>query len=217
MQLASHLADCPDCGTWAESERRIDEHIGHAMRAVAVPPMLSLHLMRRLGVERDAWYRGWMVRAVGIAAGLLVAVWLGWALWWNHRPGVDLGGIAQLVDVPLSSPEQVEDWFDYRLGVSMTAPPQFNYALLFDEGRAEFQGKLVPYLLFHDPKKPEAIAKVYVLSARQFNLEEARKQTVPQGSRRNVTVLLHPTNSGVLYVGVCPAGVSLDSFFTAKQ
>ena len=39
----------------------------------------------------------------------------------------------------LSSPEQVEDWFDYRLGVSMTAPPQFNYALLFDEGRAEFQ------------------------------------------------------------------------------
>ena len=61
--LAAHLADCPDCGPWAEAEHRIDEKVGVAMRDVAIPDGLQQRIVRRLGVERDAWWRARVKRS----------------------------------------------------------------------------------------------------------------------------------------------------------
>src|SRR5207244_393513 len=89
-ELAGHLADCPDCGPWAQNEHRVDEALGKAMRAVPVPSGLALKIVRRLHVERDAWYRGWAVRAAGIAAALLLLLWGSWAFWLGKKATVDL-------------------------------------------------------------------------------------------------------------------------------
>jgi hypothetical protein len=216
QQLASHLADCPDCGAWAENERRLDEHIGKAVQAVAVPPALARIVVRRLDIARDAWYRAWMVRGAGVAAALLLAVWLGWALWWSWKPAPNLVKILDDVDIPLSSKEQVEHWFAYRKGITMIAPPQFNYNYLWSQGVADFEGKQVPYLIFQDPNKPQAMAQVYVLPSRQFNFDAVGAQ-LEQGSRKVVEALPHPNNSAVIYVVVYPSGIALDGLLPAGR
>src|SRR5262249_43950502 len=86
--LERHLADCPDCATLAQYERRLDERLGQAMRAVPVPQDLRKRLLNRLAVERDAWYRRWLVRAaglVGAAAAIGLVVWAG-INWGKHQP-----------------------------------------------------------------------------------------------------------------------------------
>src|SRR5262245_10465360 len=76
--LQGHLADCPECGALAREERRLDEHLGRAVRDVPVPEGLRDRLLARLATERDAWFRRWLLRAVGVAAGIALAVWLVW-------------------------------------------------------------------------------------------------------------------------------------------
>src|SRR2546423_15106509 len=66
--LAAHLADCPECGAWAEAERRADEKIGAAVRDVAVPGGPKQGVGRRPNAEGDAFYRRWLGRAAGGAA-----------------------------------------------------------------------------------------------------------------------------------------------------
>ena len=103
--LAAHLADCPECGTWAEAERRADEKIGAAVRDVTVPEGLKQGIVRRLNAERDAFYRRWLVRAAGVAAALLLTVWVGYAAWFGRKPAPELELFAQQVDLPVGAPE----------------------------------------------------------------------------------------------------------------
>jgi len=218
--LAGHLADCSDCGAWAESERRLDSHVGKAMRAVPMPAGLSQRILSHLEGERNAWYRSLAVRVAGLAAVLLLAICLGYAFWWNWKPGVDLVEVATQVDQHLYSAEMVEESFADK-GVIMTAPPQFDYARLELHELVDFQGsKQVPYMLFFYPGgdhgRPAAVAQVYVLSDRQFsNIQEARKQMALPGSRKNVSVLTHPdpARQNVLYVVIYTAGADLRVVF----
>ena len=76
--LASHLADCPDCGFVAEAERRVDEKFTAAMRDVPVPEGLKERIGRRLQGERDAWWRVRVLRAFGTAAAACLLALAGW-------------------------------------------------------------------------------------------------------------------------------------------
>jgi hypothetical protein len=207
-ELAAHLADCPDCGPWAESERLVDEHFAQALQAVPVPTYLGQHIVSSLQSARYRWYGARIARTVATAAVLLVAVWAGWEFWWNGKPAIELGDVDYLVyphDGDLYTPELVEEAFAGD-GVSMVAPPktEFDYTFLDSHGMARFKGQQVPYMLFirHGEQQP-AVAKVFVLSDRQFNFEDIR-QGKPRttGGRKSVAIVNHPTNKGVLYVVV---------------
>ncbi|HYT95625.1 MAG TPA: zf-HC2 domain-containing protein, partial [Gemmataceae bacterium] len=127
--LRQHLADCPDCSAQAQAERRADEHIGLAMRAVPVPAGLRERVLQKLGPERVPWYRRWPVRVAGAAAVLLLLGGLGYVWWWDDRPAVDGRVICEQVDPPPRTRGAVEERFK-ALNVTTVAPPQFNYELL---------------------------------------------------------------------------------------
>jgi hypothetical protein len=216
--LARHLAECPDCGPWAEAECLLDECIGKVIRAVPVPAGLAQRLERRLNADRDAWFRVWAVRASGIAASLLVAAWLGWVFWWGIKPAPNLVGLSEDANQELRSAEQVEQAFKER-GVDMIAPPQFDYRFLREWQMVQFQGKIVPSLLFCAPGNnlQQPMARVYVLSDQEFNISDVAKAAVPPGSHRSIVVLPHLTSSHVVYVVDHPAGIHLTLFFKGPK
>src|SRR5438094_788506 len=72
--LEHHLAGCADCDSLARAERRLDEPLGRAMRAVPLPLGLRDRLLARLDAERGAWQRRWMFRSLAAAAALALAV-----------------------------------------------------------------------------------------------------------------------------------------------
>src|ERR1700730_9516266 len=76
--LESHLADCPDCGALAQHERRLDDHLGQAVRDVPVPPAVRSRLLAPLAVESDAWYRRWVLLGAGFVAAAAAVVLLVW-------------------------------------------------------------------------------------------------------------------------------------------
>jgi hypothetical protein len=213
--LHQHLAECPECAALASDERRADEHLGRAVRDVPVPAGLRERVLKRLSVERDAWYRRWLVRWVAAAAVLLAAGWLGYHYWLGRRPALDGGIVHRHVNQRAFSASEVERAFREELGVDMKAPPGFHYHLLRWYGIANVQGRQVPELLFLSPRDPDnnnqpTLAKVYVLSGRQFNLEGTRSKGMAFGSG-NYSVKLE--DFGVpdyLYVVVYPG----DSFNT---
>jgi hypothetical protein len=200
-QLAAHLASCPDCGALAENDRLADEQLAKVMRDVPVPDGFKFRLLNRLGRERDAWYRGWLVRAAGLAAALLLAVGLVYAMWGSKKPAPDVGAWHGEVEAQsmAGSAGRVEEVFAAK-GVGMKAPSDFKYEFLHSFGMADFRGQQVPYLLFFFEGTPPAIAKVYVLSDRQFNLDDLRNYQEFPGSRQNVRVLRHPDHPRFAFI-----------------
>jgi hypothetical protein len=214
-QLAAHLASCPDCGALAENDRLADEQLAKVMRDVPVPDGFKFRLLNRLNAERDAWYRRWLVRAGGVAAALVLAVGLVYATWWSKKPDPNWEAVAAEVNEMLYTPELVQEAFAAK-GVTMEAPPRFDYNDLQLYGMADFQGKRVPYLLFFHKgtgdKDLAAFAKVYVLSERDFNIHEARKQ-IHQGSRQSIRLLTFPDQPRYLYVVIHTPGRPLEQVF----
>jgi hypothetical protein len=214
-QLAAHLASCPDCGARAESDRLADEQLGRVMSDVPVPDGLKFRLLNRLNRERDAWYRGWALRAAGLAAMLLLTASLTYGLWWNKKPTPDLHQLLDDVNAIVDSADRVEDAFKAK-GITMTAPRVFEYRYLHSFDMADFQGKKVPYLLFRPDRRVgntgPPMAKVFVLSNRQFNLDGMRNPTPLAGSQQNIQVLQDPSNAHVIYVVVYTTGHKIQEF-----
>jgi hypothetical protein len=212
MALGVHLDDCADCARAADRERRVDDVVGRALRDVPVPPGLRERLLNRLNAERDAWYRKWLVRGVGLAASIILAVWLGQALWFSRLPGVDWVILAN--DLEPRHARQVEDWFRLRQ-VSMVTPAGFNFDLLNAYGVSELQGRRVPHLVFLAPaqgaERPAALAHVYVLSARQFDLEKT-KQTVNEVYFQHTVLVEKPPEHPEFLFLIISTSKSLDAF-----
>ena len=182
--LHQHLADCPDCAAQAREERRADEHLGRALRAVPVPAGLRERLLKRLSDDHDASSRRRLLRWAGggaAAAAVLAAVLLGYHTWFGQLPAVNGNDLhAQANSQPRSQPQTVEENFQ-SMGVAMKAPPRFDYSYLDSYGLVAFQGQQVPQLLFvlrAERTGPPALARVYVLSSRQFDLQQTRKNGV---------------------------------------
>jgi len=170
--LQAHLDQCPECEQTARCEGSLDDALGRAMRAVAVPAGLKAGLLDRAAVHRRLRVRraaAW----TALAAVLLLTV-MGFA-WYARLPRVNWNDIqtatAELVDVkdmavsqPVTAPEQIEEWFATQ-GMRMEAPRQFNYALLKSFDIARCMKREVPKLVFaRDDGGQVAMAEVYVLS-----------------------------------------------------
>jgi hypothetical protein len=215
--LASHLADCPDCGYVAEAERRVDEKFGAAVRDVTVPEGLKERIGRRLQGERDAWWRVRVVRVAGAAAAVLLVCWVSYAVWFGKRPVPDLQEVLGRVDQRETGPQVVERVFS-EMGVTMTAPRRFEYTNLLTHHLAVFPDenkRLVPYLLFarQEQNGTRATAQVYVLSDRTFDIEAIRKsKTNLVGSHQNIIVHVEDDYPHVAFV-VIYTGQSVNAFF----
>jgi hypothetical protein len=214
--LASHLADCPDCGYMAEAERRVDEKFGAAVRDVAVPEGLKERIGRRLQGERDAWWRVRVVRVAGAAAAVLLVCWVSYAVWFSKRPVPDLQALLGIVDQRETGPKIVEQVFS-DMGVNMRAPRGFDYTNLRAYHMAVFPDnnkKVVPYLLFERQEKngTTATAQVYVLSDQAFDIEAIRNLPPLAGSHQNIAVRVDKDHPHVVFV-VIYTGASLDLFF----
>jgi hypothetical protein len=215
--LAAHLADCPDCGCMAEAEHRVDERLGAAMRDVAVPEGLRERIDRRLQGERDAWWRVRVIRVAGIAAMLLLACWIGYAVWFGRRPQPDLQQVLFNVDQRESGAQVVEQAFAV-MGVNMTAPRKFDYRYLTFSNLSVFPDNnkmLVPCLTFvrQQPNGVQISAQVYVLPDRTFNIEairEAKPNLV--GSHWNIMVHVEQEYPHGAFV-VIYTGQSINDFF----
>jgi len=187
--LQDHLADCAECGALAQAERSADHHIGMAMRAVPVPEGLRERLLQRLDAgQRPHDRRRWLWRLAGVAAAacLVLGVW-GFVGWRNRPARIDVERLADSMIVPDVSnplPDSLERFFQDQ-GVSTVVPPSWNYRRLRYYGLVDVQEKRVPLLLFvHEQDQ----ARVYILSDKQFDLEDAlsKQQNAGSGCRYEV-------------------------------
>jgi Putative zinc-finger len=203
-----HLADCPDCRTLAQHERRFDEQVGQAMHAVTVPEDLRARLLVQLHHERYAWYRRRLVTPAVLtaaAAAVLLAVWIGFGGRQPlPRPDLDFHALTWQMR---AKPEVVEKWFRDTYKVKTAVPPQFDYDNLFSFEMKDFQGKSVPSLLFI---RQGFTAQVYILSDKQFDLNNLED---PVGYP--VKVLQHPASPHVRYVVIYTSD-DLDSFLVKQ-
>jgi hypothetical protein len=209
-RLHEHLAECPECGSAAQTERQVDQHLGRAMRAIPVPDGLRHRLLTRLEGERRGWYRRrvWAPAAAAAAAAVLLAVWFG--LGPHHplpRPDLDYHALTQQFGSP---PDRVQEWFYETYHVKTTVPPQLDYNLLAFYDLANFQGQRVPLLYFI---RGEFTARVYVLSDQQFDLTDLKTDKMPGYP---VVVLDDPRNPHVRYVAIYTSE-QLDWFLDKHQ
>jgi hypothetical protein len=168
--LRFHLDQCPACAAWLERERRLDEHLGKAVRDVPVPDGLSRQILDKLARQP----RRFSPVLLASAACLLLAIGSAatWVFWPSPRLSFD--DISNLVarGEQHATPESVEAWFrDQRL--TMAAPREYDYTYLQSLEVIEFQGRRVPKLIFYRERGGRAtLADVLVLSSRQFRLDD---------------------------------------------
>jgi hypothetical protein len=220
--LHQHLAECPDCAAQAREERRADEHLGRAVRDVPVPAGLRERVLKRLTVERDAAYRRLIVRGVAAAAALLLAGWLGYVWWSNQLPAITSNTINQLADWKRSrTREDVIKGFKDDYGIAVNPPDQFKYNLL-DSYNLEVLPKMdrpVPHLLFVSTGEPggRKEAHVYVLSNRQFDLQETMTNIGTLSGRGRYTPWVYFNESrDTLYVVMYSSGILFEDVFLMK-
>jgi hypothetical protein len=196
--LERHLALCPECSALAAHDRRLDECLGRAMRAVEVPDGLRQMLVNRLDADRADWRRrvwGRALRYAAVAAAVLLVV-VGYVLWrQTHLPEPNLSALQEDFNARTSfarpDREQVEEQLR-RLGADPVAPRGLNYDYLVTCALTDLDRQKVPLLFFirDEASGVHEHAFVYVLSDRQFKIENLRPP-VPVGGeyRYKVDVL----------------------------
>ncbi len=207
--LNQHLSECPDCSALAQFERRVDDHLGRAMRDVPVPAGLRERILGKLAGERSARNRRWLLRASGAAAAVLLLGLTGWYLWSSSLPALTPNDVPYLVDAaPFPRKGGVEVYFD-EINAKTELPPGFKYELLQSYDLAILHGRQVPQLVFVSDGKPADVARVYVLSERQFDLEQTKRNfaNLSGGGHRDVKLIEHSSEAGqYLYLVIYPSG-----------
>jgi hypothetical protein len=199
--LEDHLLRCRSCAALAGAERRADEALGRAMRAVEVPPGLKKMILDRAAAAReDAERRQFKRRLRALAAAAAVLLCVGGIWYWINLPrDFDLPSVRETVHQQEISPRDRDALvaeFKSQFGIDTVLPDDLNYALLTCTALGKVQGQTVPLLVFNrnENDKANAHALVYVLSDRQFNLKGlAATDPDPQGYRHKVDVVVHPS------------------------
>ncbi|HEV2947117.1 MAG TPA: hypothetical protein VGX70_07060 [Gemmataceae bacterium] len=201
--LESHLADCPECGPLAQTERQIDSRLSRAMLTLPIPEGLRDRLLTKLEAERRSrnWKRRRWLALPAAAAALLLATWLG--LNWFAKP--ERISVERLVDVDYGKiinprPEMVEDYFRSE-GIFTIAPVNANYALLSDCYVTSLEGRRVAKLVFTDGKNS---ARVYILPTKHFDVAEAARNQPMDGSGWKAEIRFDPSGKYgylVIYLG----------------
>ena len=205
--LHAHLVECVVCRGLADEERRIDEHLGAALRSVAVPAGLRERLHRSLEAEEAARRSTQRRRLVSWTAAA-AAVVLSGVLWWLMRP-LPVPNLEQVhaESLPRSAAEAEQRWAE--MGVPTAAPPLFNYQWLAACQLVEFQGhSRVPHLLFLRDRER---AEVYVLSSKRFDVQALTAQGRLDSGGYTVEVHAHPFDERIVFL-VKYTGGSLERF-----
>jgi hypothetical protein len=178
--LEEHLAGCTDCDQLAGADRRSDEVIGRAMRAVEVPDRLRARILTRLAEEHGQRRRRWPVYSLGgaLAAAALLLLAIGLWRWSMSHPAFPAERyVNQANDWVIAPPDrkQVQEAFKAQ-GVEMTAPADLNYNYVRFLFLANVEGRPTPTLLFNHMDKNSASglsqhALVYIVSDDQFDAE----------------------------------------------
>jgi hypothetical protein len=191
-ELNRHLAHCTECGALADTERRLDQHLGRAMRAVEVPEGLRGRILQRVAAERGDWYRRWTARAARVVAGVasLVLVCVAGWWWWAKPPSrINAQEVASAMSVtPIRDARAVNGqltalWAWDTPKDSRGAPTDVNYTYLtgapalailpgYDKVKA-------PQLVFTRAVSSrrgvvEQKAIIYILNDKEFTVEETQ-------------------------------------------
>jgi hypothetical protein len=204
--LAGHLAECPACGALHRAERRIDDHLGKAMRAVPVPEGLRQRILGKLATQGERRYLRRL--AWGAAAALAASVLLVAGLtYWGQRPPVNIEAQYATANKPLPrDASEVGAWFSRP---ALLAPTQFDYHGLIQCDWSDFQGRKVPCLLF---RQGSELAWVYILNDRQFDLKSLQGQG-PLSGGRSIALLWPAGGEQHTAFIVIFTGGSLETFF----
>lgn len=207
--LEAHLQACSECGTVARAEAEADQVIANSMTAVAVPQSLRERVLDQLSNKDPLRNRRRWVKGLTSAAAILLIGVVAWFVW-QPLPRFNFD---DYVPVEVAGPADIERWFSDK-GVDMAAPRQLNYQLLKSFDTALFQGRAVPRLLFARGSAGGRvdIAEVFVLSDRQFDLENL-PESGPSG--RNMRIE-HPDKPGFAFL-ILFSGDSLDPFRAAGE
>jgi hypothetical protein len=185
QELHRHLAGCPECHALAAAQRRLDEHLGRAMRDVPVPAGLRAEILLRVAADRGDWYRRWAGHAARAAAAAVLLLGLGvGGVYWFTRPPARLQAdliVHSFIASPPGDAEAVDAELK-PLGVG-GAPAFFNYAYLAGRpalvglpGYAERNVKVPQFVFTLPPNRDHPRgehAVVFVVSQRRFRLDEA--------------------------------------------
>ncbi len=220
-ELRAHLEQCSACNTQALSSRRLDAHLGRAMRAVEVPAGLKSRLLNRLAADRRAVQRRWLgrgARVLAAAAVLLLLVWGGYSFYHPTRTRVDVQIIAHSLNVAGRNEESVDETLRRLprtasvegLRFDPGTPSIFNYGFLTGAPALVelpgYAGTMVPQLVFSDDKTHRAI--VLVLDKRRFDLHE---EDVSEGYKYRLEVV-HPDEGHFVYLVFCTDRLQRDSW-----
>jgi hypothetical protein len=205
--LEHHLAHCSECNALAGAQRRLDQHLGRAMRAVEVPAGLRKNILGALAEQRRAWNRRWVGYAGrgAAAAAVLLAISFGWYFWYSFTPrSISPEEVCNTVNFSPHDRDSANDALK-RLGEGAFAPSFVEYAYLTaGPALAElpgYRGVKVPQFVFTARDTP-ASAVIYVLDHRRFHIDEMdlptegykyRVEVYPSSERGRVSYLVKYT------------------------
>ena len=183
--LEDHLRRQPRGESLLRDGDAFDQRMRAAMADVPVPPELRGQILDRLSERRAVKFRRRVWHGLAAAAALLVAVTLGYGVVTRvARTSIDVDEIARQYEPQFQRPsDTVEPWLRDQ-GVEFNPDVAFDMSALAAYERVEFQGRTVPMLLF---VRGEAVSRVYVVKAGQFDLQAA--ETESQGSYSSVKVI----------------------------
>src|SRR5882762_5979059 len=95
--LEQHLAECTECGRFAQAERAWESRVARMVQDVPVPARLHERLQAGLEQQRAQWRRqstGRALAGAAVAATLFLVVAFGWYWKRTHPPRLDLEQVA---------------------------------------------------------------------------------------------------------------------------
>jgi hypothetical protein len=178
-ELQTHLGDCTACTHLAQDMKRLDDHLGRAMRSVVVPKEPKEQLLLRLAAERGARERRWagygLYGGLGVAAAFLLA-WGLYALWGPAKPVIYADEVVSAFNI-LQRDQHASDFQLKQLGARGRAPSFVNYGYMVGEPALAILPSTqddkwpvrVPQFFF---AHGEHRAVVYVVPGKQYTVED---------------------------------------------
>jgi hypothetical protein len=164
--LNIHLSACGSCGPYARGQHALDARLAQAMKAVPVPVGLRERLLTRLGNERGAYYRTWLLRGVAAAAAV-VLVFAAIAYFRPSPPAslLDPRELAGRIDSPRSfDPGSVNEWMsNYKVQMPAELRDGWDFQYVTAAYVTRYGGRDVPTLEF---RKGDTFAVVLVVRRR---------------------------------------------------
>jgi len=222
--LRSHEASCQSCNAWVSRELALDQHLSRELAKVEVPVDMGQRLRRRLSSPitepvsvRAKPFGGWNRKWTALVAAVVLIIGTGTLLILPHpKPVTDDSWNLFWDDCfawEVSPPDRdrVAAWFS-TMGIRTELPMDVNYQHLVSHGLVVWDGRMVPQLVFANPSSTggrPAIAKVLVLSSKQFQLDSLFPLPGTQEGTRSRIDFLPESNDKSLYL-VTHAGEKLD-------